>query len=208
MSPEFPNSAQNQPQKFVWTKARERAALLLADDKLTDQQIADDIGVSRRCITKWKAHPEFEARRKKYVEDDRKRAEARRKRIMESGFALIENRVELTNRLIEAQVQIIDERAARVEMQDPKKIPGGRTGLITLQFRGMVDGKPIIEQFADTGLVASAHRSMREMEALVKPLGQQRGADRIDELIDAIRQPVQAQGGTLIAPEDLVRPEA
>ncbi len=40
---------------------KEYAAVLLADDSLSDQVIADRVGVSRQAIQRWKKLPDFEA---------------------------------------------------------------------------------------------------------------------------------------------------
>lgn len=40
---------------------KERAAVLLAADELTDEQIAAEVGVSRRSLATWKHDPDFQA---------------------------------------------------------------------------------------------------------------------------------------------------
>ena len=40
---------------------KERAAILLAEDELTDEAIAEVVGVTKRTITNWKQEPEFAA---------------------------------------------------------------------------------------------------------------------------------------------------
>jgi len=46
--------------QFAWTKERTRAALALAEGQ-TQQQVADETGVSRRSICNWLCEPEFSA---------------------------------------------------------------------------------------------------------------------------------------------------
>jgi hypothetical protein len=65
-----PTTTRTRP--FVWTPQREWALELLVEDRLTDQQIASQIGVSRRTIGYWKAHPDFIARVEKVVEANRR----------------------------------------------------------------------------------------------------------------------------------------
>jgi transposase-like protein len=48
--------------KFAWTGRKERAAQLLAEDELSDAEIARQAGVSERQLYRWKAHPEFAGR--------------------------------------------------------------------------------------------------------------------------------------------------
>lgn len=48
---------------FRWTPQRERAAALLAEDRLSDEKIARDIGLNQRTsLWEWKQHPDFLAR--------------------------------------------------------------------------------------------------------------------------------------------------
>ena len=45
--------------KTLETAKLERAALLLAEDRLTDKEIADSLGISRRQLARWKTRPAF-----------------------------------------------------------------------------------------------------------------------------------------------------
>lgn len=47
---------------FEWTPARETAALLIAEDLLTDEKIADTVGKSRKQVFRWSKHPAFKSR--------------------------------------------------------------------------------------------------------------------------------------------------
>jgi predicted DNA-binding protein YlxM (UPF0122 family) len=47
---------------FRWTKQRDRAALLLAEDDLSDAEIASQVGVSRATIHNWKQQQAFNER--------------------------------------------------------------------------------------------------------------------------------------------------
>jgi hypothetical protein len=53
---------------FAWTEAKETAAVLLAEDELTDRQIAEEVGVADRTLWRWKEHPEFAARVKEHAD--------------------------------------------------------------------------------------------------------------------------------------------
>lgn len=44
-----------------FTRQQQRAAALLADDELTDQQIAAALGVHRATLARWKRQPDFQA---------------------------------------------------------------------------------------------------------------------------------------------------
>ncbi len=49
-------------QKRLTPAPRERAAELLVTDDLTDEQIAQQVGIVRQTLTRWKRHPEVQAR--------------------------------------------------------------------------------------------------------------------------------------------------
>lgn len=76
--------------KWRWTEGRERAAALVAEDAVSDEQIAADLGVTRRTLTTWKQHPEFAARVDEHLA-------AFRRRVLRKGFALRERRIDALN---------------------------------------------------------------------------------------------------------------
>lgn len=78
------------PQKLTHKQAR--AALLVAEDERTDQEIADAIGIARYTLWEWKKKPHFAAR----VAEHR---EAFRARILTEGFADKAERVRVLNML-------------------------------------------------------------------------------------------------------------
>lgn len=44
---------------FVWSESASRAALLLAEDRLTDAAIAKKVGIGTTKLYEWKRHPDF-----------------------------------------------------------------------------------------------------------------------------------------------------
>jgi hypothetical protein len=44
---------------FKWTQRRSQAAQLVADDHLTDEDIAAKVGISSKQLVRWKKQPEF-----------------------------------------------------------------------------------------------------------------------------------------------------
>lgn len=46
---------------FAWNDAKRRAAVLVAEDDLTDAAIAAEVGVHRITLEKWKRNPDFAA---------------------------------------------------------------------------------------------------------------------------------------------------
>ena len=47
---------------FPWCKRSVRATELVAEGRLTNAQVAAEVGLSRQGLDRWKAHPEFKAR--------------------------------------------------------------------------------------------------------------------------------------------------
>ncbi len=61
------NWTENRP--FVWTTARQTALQLVVAGRLTDMAIARQVGVCRRTLGYWKAHPDFVAAAERLVDD-------------------------------------------------------------------------------------------------------------------------------------------
>lgn len=78
-----------------FTVRGERAALLTAEDTLTDEQIAADVGISRKTLHNWRSRPDFLA-------EVRAQREAFRARIMAEGFADKARRIKALNLLATA----------------------------------------------------------------------------------------------------------
>lgn len=94
------------------------AIALLVEDKLTDEQIAEQVGVTRDGLAKWKTWPEFQAAYQVALAEFYIRVKNRR-------FAIKERRVALLNDLAERLMQVIEERAADARFTDE---PGMATG--------------------------------------------------------------------------------
>jgi hypothetical protein len=54
--------------KFQWDTVTVQAAVDVAEDRLTDEEIAQKVGVSRSTITRWRRVPEFRARVREIVQ--------------------------------------------------------------------------------------------------------------------------------------------
>ena len=52
-----------EPEKtsLFWTGQKTRALELVWQDRLTNAQIAAEVGVGERSLSRWKAHPQFQA---------------------------------------------------------------------------------------------------------------------------------------------------
>ena len=143
-------------ENWFWTKKRELAARLLAEDELSNKQIAEACGVTVRSIQFWQQHPEFRAKQIEHVKEFREKVLNRR-------YSLREKRIELREELIDSLLTIKNERAAQPAMAN---VPGGKSGLIqvTLKSMGVGDKNQIyMEHTADTGLAAEIRAGLREI---------------------------------------------
>ena len=154
---------------FAWTKGKAQAAVRLAEDHLSDEQIAEEAGVNRRTLDRWKHHPEFAARVKEHVAEMAARAQRR-------GFARRERRIDRYNRRLDEIEQVRSERAADPEMTD---VPGGSTGLVVRQLktvRHVFEKDPndpdarassatveIWEHALDTGLIREERKLLQQL---------------------------------------------
>jgi hypothetical protein len=146
-------AAQQNPTPFEWTVTRERAAASLADGELTDQEVADEIGVNRWTVWSWRRHPDFAARVRAITE--RAAEELERHAIARKA-----RRMRAYDRRWRALQEIIAERAADPAMQS---VPGGRTGLLvrTVRVVGSGDAARQVEEYR---LDAAILKELRELE--------------------------------------------
>jgi hypothetical protein len=132
---------------------QERAAALVASERLTDEQVATEIGVDRRTIIRWRQTPAFAARVQAHVTE---LCEAVRKR----GIAIRERRIAALQDRHERLLRVIAERAEAPEMQD---VPGGTTGLLTHDVKSVGAGA-LAERVDLYELDAALLRELREHE--------------------------------------------
>lgn len=147
---------------FRWDDDTETAAKLYADGDLTDQKIADAVGVHRVTLYRWAKTPEFQARVEEHLD-------AYRKSIRRRGIAVLERRVEHLNDRHERMCRLMAARAADPELA---KLPGGDTGLIVRDLKGIGKGEDF--QVVETYSFDSAlFREFREHEKqIAQELGQ------------------------------------
>jgi transposase-like protein len=139
--------------RFRWTAESERAAQLIADGKLTNQKVADEVGVARQQLDRWKTYPEFRSRVEANVEEFRATVRA-------SGIAQLERRVAaLNDRWLKMQT-VIEKRAAAYADDDH----GGETGLIRRKVSGWVGKGDEREPVYDYEFDAALLKELREHE--------------------------------------------
>ncbi len=141
---------------------RERAAQLLAEDRLTDAEIAAEVGVQRKTLAAWKHDAVFSMR----LEEHRHALAAA---TIAQGIADRRNRVDALNDRWSRLRTIIDARAA-----DPTyaPVPGGDTGLLVHRIRvaGVGPAMQLVDEYkVDTDLL----RELRaHEEQAARELGQ------------------------------------
>lgn len=149
---------------------KEIAAVLLAADDLSDEQIAQEVGVSRRTLANWKNLPEFQ---EQVVENV---AEIQR-RMMRHAIAKRHKRLAVLDDLHVKLLQVVDERAAEyatlAESGSDETIPaGGTTGLMVRQLKQIGAGREaqVVEEFVVDVATVKAIQGLHEQAA--KELGQ------------------------------------
>lgn len=164
-----------------FTVREERAALLTAEDALTDEQIAAEVGISRKTLHNWRARPTF-------IAEVRAQREAFRARIMAEGFADKARRVKALNLLATAVLVELSREADDLQPQGmyrlEKKISAN--GEIVEQevfdkpkadtFRGYLDD--IAKELGDRKTIIDATIKDREIEDAADRLAAKTGRDR------------------------------
>jgi hypothetical protein len=115
----------------TWTRDRARgiACKLVAEDKFTDRVIAQQAGISKATLERWKHLPEFHARVLEHCARYRRLvAEA----TLQHALARHDERMRCLHEEWERILQLLDERA-----RDPAvaNAPGGRTGLVLRRLK-------------------------------------------------------------------------
>ncbi len=142
------------------SKQKIEAAVLVAQDELSDEKIAEQIGVTRRTLANWKKDREFSD----YVDEENRQVQAAMLRL---DIAKRHKRVSILDDLLQKSLTVISERAQMYAADDGELLTGfdedeygtpagGRTGLLTRQVKILGTGEhqiKTIEYQVDTGLV-------------------------------------------------------
>jgi hypothetical protein len=142
--------------EFLWTAQREEAALLVAQDELTDEQIAKRVGVTRNgAVARWKATPAFRVRVNEHVREWAQR-------FREEGLCVKERRVRSLVDDFAATELILSERGEQLA-----DFGGGcSTGFICRDYKGKDATQEVF--FFDAAL-------MRERRAIREQIAQELG---------------------------------
>jgi len=128
------------------------AAVLVADDTLSNDEIAQSCGISSQTLAVWKRHPEFMARVDQLVADLQEHARKR-------GLARLDKRQATAFDRHRRMVDLILARAADIGLETP----GGETGLVVRQYRSIGTG-PNARQVTEYPFDAALMRELRELE--------------------------------------------
>lgn len=158
-----------------WTQQRSKAALLVAEDELSDEEIAKEIGVTRQALAGWKRHPEFAA----MVGDHVGQFQAVMLRLR---IAKKRERVKVLDELHTKLLTVVEERAREYA----GVAAGGATGIVVRQVKQLGSGPfaQIVEEFAvDTGTI---RQIMALEEQAAKELGQWVDKSQIENLTTVV----------------------
>jgi DNA repair exonuclease SbcCD ATPase subunit len=175
--------------EFEWTAQREQAAQLVADDRLSNDEIAAKVGVSAKQLERWKENLGFMQRVEEHVA-------LWRERIRRHGLAVKERRINSLIADFNATEVILEERGKQLDgaadaAQDPYA-GGARTGFITRDFKG---------KDADTPGYSFDAALMRERRELRRQIAQELG-ERLNVALPRVETPtaiVSAIGAVLAA---------
>ena len=138
------------------TETQLKAVALVVADDLSDEDIAKAVGVGRSTLARWKKYESFKAACAKTIEESEKT-------ILNVPIAQRRRRVDALQDRWRKMKRVIEARTVMATDDEGRVIPGGDTGLLVKQYRGIGHGESftMVEEYAvDTGLL----REMRELE--------------------------------------------
>jgi hypothetical protein len=161
---------------FRWNAKRHQAAVLVAEDELSDNEIAKTCGVAKNTLEVWKRHPEFNAQVGDHIGQIQASA-------LKFPIAKKHNRIATLNLLWQKALNVIAIRAQRYavdgDMQDAIKaaqkifgnanVPEAMTGLLVKKETPTNAGMIATEWVTDVALMREI-RSLQQDAA--KELGQ------------------------------------
>lgn len=137
------------------TALQSRAAVLVADDELTDEAISAELGITSRTLRNWKVQSAFQAA----VTEHRARIAAS---ISRFWIAKRRKRVQRLQQLADAAISVIEQRAADPAMAEA---PGGDTGLVVRSVKVIGSGPDaeMVNVFTvDTALSAEIRNTLKQ----------------------------------------------
>lgn len=116
---------------WTWTGAKYEAAQLIAEDYLTNDEIAERLGITRDTIQAWKRNPVFMAKVQEAIQELGTVASRQ-------AIGKVSRRLERLQQRWDAMHKVIEERAADEKMRD---VPGGKTGLMVHDVKQIGGGE-------------------------------------------------------------------
>ena len=146
---------------WKWNRIRERAALLVAEGALTNEQIAAQCKMTRQGLDAWKLLPEFRARVAEHVAAAREKLEAE---ILNVGVANRANRVRAYDDIWNRLRATIDARAedARNRALDNEFVAPGAVEGLQARTEKMIGGGESAKEIVEWTLDAALLKEMRE----------------------------------------------
>jgi AcrR family transcriptional regulator len=142
------------------TPVEERAAFLCAEDRLTDAEIASEVGISLATLYRWKNRPSFRARFDAYVEE-------LTALVMVRGLADRRRRIAAVVQRFRDIDTVFQERARWFKEHEPA-VPGGKTGLLVRRVKLDAAGGEHPEYEIDVAAV-------KEQRALLEHIAREKG---------------------------------
>lgn len=144
----------------ILTNKQATAAAYVAADELSNEEIAEAVGIGTRTLYRWKEQDVFKAAVNEHVE-------AIQSAMLRHDIAKRHKRLGTLNRLHEKMLAVIDDRAKKYA-----DAPGGETGLIVEDVKAVGNGRDaqIVEVYAFDAALVREIRAVHEQAA--KELGQ------------------------------------
>jgi hypothetical protein len=143
---------------FKWGPRSHQAAVLLAEDVHTSNEISAKIGINRQTLLNWLAHPQFAQR---VAEMQSVMCQA----IVARGAANKVRRLEKLLDQLKRIDRIIAERAAWLEANQPD-VPGGGSGLLSREFKRV--GHEVRETYRFDAALSKERREVLKQIAIEK----------------------------------------
>jgi hypothetical protein len=162
---------------FRWSEKAYRAAVLVAEDEISDIDIAAAVGIGRTTLHRWKQHPDFTAQVGDTV-GDLNRA------MLRLAIAKKRKRLTVLDTLHAKALKVIEARSTDESLAE---FAGGDTGLLVRQIKVVGTGpmaREVEEAAVDVGLIREI-RALEEQAA--KELGQWVEKSEVGGMVQVVR---------------------
>jgi hypothetical protein len=119
---------------FEWNAQRYKAAQLLAEGRLTDEEIAEELSVTRRTLARWKTQIAF-------IDYIYECIRTTRDELLKRGVRERQNRIDQIDNIVGKINRVINARATHYEEDEKAKAQGADTGLIVRKYKVIGTGE-------------------------------------------------------------------